>query len=154
MYETFTDEARRAMQYADESARKWNHDSLSKAHIILGLFKEDTDAVKIIRLLGCDPSELKRSVENTLEAGKERVRLGPLNDAEGEGRRVIQLSRDAAVDVGANYIGTEHILLGSIKGADKSSLLAEIFDRRRITYDRAKEETARFYSRGMLSKAL
>ena len=115
MFERFTDRARRVVVLAQEEARFLNHGYIGTEHLLLGLLREGQGiAAKALTALDVD-----------LHVVRDRVReiIGEGNVAEFEGhipftprsKRVLELSLREALQLGHNYIGTEHILLGLVR---------------------------------------
>jgi ATP-dependent Clp protease ATP-binding subunit ClpC len=114
MLERFTDLARRAIVLAQEEARRLNHSYIGPEHILLGLISEGGGvAARALELLGIDQDGLRRQVEDLARRGEESpagaIPLTP------RAKTVLELTLREAQEMGHNYIGTEHILLGLIR---------------------------------------
>jgi ATP-dependent Clp protease ATP-binding subunit ClpA len=114
MFERFTDRARRVVVLAQEESRMLNHNYIGTEHILLGLVHEG-DGVAAMAL-----SELDISLGAVREQVEEIV--GPGDSAPTghipftpRAKKVLELSLREALQLGHNYIGTEHILLGLIR---------------------------------------
>ena len=117
MFERFTDRARRAVAQAQEEARMLNHDYIGTEHILLGLIHEDEGvAAKALESLGVSLDAVRQQVEEIIGRGQQapsgHIPFTP------RAKKVLELSLREAQQLGHNYIGTEHILLGLIREGD------------------------------------
>ena len=112
MYERFTDRARKAMQLAHEEAQRLKHKRIGTEHILLGLMKEGRGvAAVVLRNAGIDDQRVRAEVERRTPASLEdswRNNFPFTQDA----RQVIEHAIEEARQLGHNYVGTEHLLLG------------------------------------------
>jgi ATP-dependent Clp protease ATP-binding subunit ClpC len=113
MFERFTDRARRVVVLAQEEARMLNHNYIGTEHILLGLIHEDEGvAAKALKSLGIALDEVRHQVEEIIGQGRQapsgHIPFTP------RAKKVLELSLREALQLGHNYIGTEHILLGLI----------------------------------------
>ncbi|UYG16644.1 ATP-dependent Clp protease ATP-binding subunit [Brachybacterium huguangmaarense] len=121
MFERFTDRARRVVVLAQDEARLLNHNYIGTEHILLGLIHEaEGVGAKALEALGV-----------TLEAAREQVRdiIGEGNQAPTghipftpRAKKVLELSLREALQLGHNYIGTEHILLGLLREGEGTAV--------------------------------
>ena len=108
----FTKRARRVLTLAQEEALRLNHNYIGTEHLLLGLVREENGvAVKVLRELGVEPSQVIRAVERTVGRG-ERAPFGKPSLAPRT-KRVIELAVDEARLMGHHYIGTEHLAAGA-----------------------------------------
>ena len=114
MFERFTDRARRVVVLAQEEARLLNHNYIGTEHILLGLIHEGEGvAAKALESLGISLESVRGQVEEIIGQGG--------NSPSGHipftprAKKVLELSLREALQLGHNYIGTEHILLGLIR---------------------------------------
>ena len=117
MFERFTDKARRVITLAQEEARMLNHNYIGTEHILLGLIYEDEGvAAKALESLGISLDAVRQQVEEIIGQGQQapsgHIPLTP------RAKVALQLSSDEALQLGHQYIGTEHILLGLIREGD------------------------------------
>jgi ATP-dependent Clp protease ATP-binding subunit ClpC len=118
MFERFTDRARRVMVLAEEQARIHSHDWIGTEHILLGLIQEgDGVAVKALESLGISLEAVRQQVEEIIGRGQQVPRAGRLPFTP-RAKKVLELSSREALQLGHNYVGTEHILLGLIRDGD------------------------------------
>jgi ATP-dependent Clp protease ATP-binding subunit ClpC len=114
MFERFTDRARRVVVLAQEEARMLNHNYIGTEHILLGLIHEGEGvAAKAMESLGISLEAVRAQVEEIIGQGQQapsgHIPFTP------RAKKVLELSLREALQLGHNYIGTEHILLGLIR---------------------------------------
>jgi ATP-dependent Clp protease ATP-binding subunit ClpC len=114
MFERFTDRARRVVVHAQEEARLLNHNYLGTEHLLLGLVSEGQGvAAKALESLGISLDGVRAQVQAIIGQGQSaptgHIPFTP------RAKRVLELSLREAKQLGHNYIGTEHILLGLIR---------------------------------------
>ena len=124
MFERFTDRARRVVVLAQEEARILGHNYIGTEHLLLGLISEGEGvAAKVLERLGISADAVRAKVESIIgDAGKESPR-GHIPFTP-RAKKVLELSLREALQLGHNYIGTEHILLGLIR--EGQGLAAEV----------------------------
>src|SRR5207249_10277811 len=113
MFERFTDRARRVLVLAQEEARLLNHNFIGTEHILLGLIHEGEGvAAKALESLGISLEAVREKVEETIgPAGSSTTGSPPFTP---RAKKVLELSLREALQLGHNYIGTEHMLLGLV----------------------------------------
>jgi ATP-dependent Clp protease ATP-binding subunit ClpC len=114
VFERFTDRARRVVVLAQEEARLLNHNYIGTEHILLGLIHEGEGvAAKALESLGISLEAVRAQVEEIIGHGGStpsgHIPFTP------RAKKVLELSLREALQLGHNYIGTEHILLGLIR---------------------------------------
>ncbi|MFD2839962.1 ATP-dependent Clp protease ATP-binding subunit [Populibacterium corticicola] len=114
MFERFTDRARRVVVLAQEEARMLNHNYIGTEHILLGLIHEGEGvAAKALESLGISLEAVRSQVTEIIGEGQQapsgHIPFTP------RAKKVLELSLREALQLGHNYIGTEHILLGLIR---------------------------------------
>ncbi|MEX2655664.1 MAG: ATP-dependent Clp protease ATP-binding subunit [Acidimicrobiia bacterium] len=114
MFERFTDRARRVVVLAQEEARLLNHNYIGTEHILLGLLNEGEGiAAKALESLGISLNAVREQVVEIIGQGQQaptgHIPFTP------RAKKVLELSLREALQLGHNYIGTEHILLGLIR---------------------------------------
>jgi ATP-dependent Clp protease ATP-binding subunit ClpC len=114
MFERFTDRARRVVVLAQEEARLLNHSYIGTEHILLGLIHEGEGvAAKALESLGISLEAVRNQVEEMIgQGGSSPSGHIPFTP---RAKKVLELSLREALQLGHNYIGTEHILLGLIR---------------------------------------
>ena len=115
MFERFTDRGRRVVGLAQEEARMLNHDKVGTEHILLGLIHVgDGVAVEALESLGVSLEAIRQQVEEMTGQGQPPAPSGHL-PLTRRAKKVLDLSQREALQLGDNFIGTEHILLGLIR---------------------------------------
>ena len=114
MFERFTDRARRVVVLAQEEARLLNHNYIGTEHILLGLLNEGEGiAAQALESLDIDLASVRDEVVKIIGQGQQspsgHIPFTP------RAKKVLELSLREALQLGHNYIGTEHILLGLIR---------------------------------------
>jgi len=114
MFERFTDRARQTVVLAQEEARDLAHDHIGTEHLLLGLLREGEGIAAVaLRLLGVELARTRAAVEEMIGRGTEtpagNIPFTP------RAKKVLELSLREALQLGHNYIGTEHILLGVVR---------------------------------------
>jgi len=117
----YTDRAKMVMELAQQEAKKLNHDYIGTEHILLGLANEDCDL--ILRLIA-NALDADTSYERIRSEVMKLVTLGPSSTQSGtrprtpRANRVLELAQEAAKQLGSDFTGTKHILLGLLKESD------------------------------------
>jgi ATP-dependent Clp protease ATP-binding subunit ClpC len=117
MFERFTDRARRVVALAQEEAKRLDHNYIGTEHILLGLIRErDGVAAKALESMDISLDVVRQQVEEIIGRGQQppsgHIPFTP------RGKKVLELSLRESQQLGHNYIGTEHILLGLIREGD------------------------------------
>jgi ATP-dependent Clp protease ATP-binding subunit ClpC len=114
VFERFTDRARRVVVLAQEEARMLNHNYIGTEHLLLGLIHEgDGVAAKALEALNISLEAARKDIEEIIGQGQAaptgHIPFTP------RAKKVLELSLREALQLGHNYIGTEHILLGLVR---------------------------------------
>jgi ATP-dependent Clp protease ATP-binding subunit ClpA len=114
MFERFTDRARRVVVLAQEEARMLNHAHIGTEHLLLGLVHEGQGvAGRALEALGISLEAVRREVEEVVGQGEQppsgHIPFTP------RAKKVLELSLRESTQLGHEYIGTEHILLGLLR---------------------------------------
>jgi len=114
MFERFTDRARRVVVLAQEEARMLNHNYIGTEHILLGLVHEgDGVAARVLSSMDISLEAVRMRVEEIIGQGQAapagHIPFTP------RAKKVLELSLREALQLGDDYIGTEHILLGLVR---------------------------------------
>jgi ATP-dependent Clp protease ATP-binding subunit ClpA len=117
MFERFTDRARRVLVIAQEEARTLEHAFIRPEHLLLGLARGEGVASTALGDLGLRYAAMReqfaQAVGSMPKAGRlDKVPFSP------QAKKTLELSLREALQLGHNYIGTEHILLGVLRGAE------------------------------------
>ncbi len=115
MFDKFTDRARKVMSLARQEAQRFNHEYIGTEHILLGLVQEGSGiAAKVLKNLDVDLKKVRTEVEKMIPHGPPTVTMGqpPFTP---RAKRVLDLAQEEANNLGHDYIGTEHLLLGLLR---------------------------------------
>jgi ATP-dependent Clp protease ATP-binding subunit ClpC len=140
MFERFTDKARRVVVLAQEEARILDHNYIGTEHILLGLIHEGEGvAAKALTSLGIRLEAVRQQVEEIIGHGQHsptgHIPFTP------RAKKVLELSLREALQLGHNYIGTEHILLGLIREGE--GVAAQVLVRLGADLNRVRGEVIR-----------
>ncbi len=118
MFERFNGRARRVIDLAHDEARMLNHNYIGTEHILLGLIHEGEGvAARALESLGIPLEAARRRAEEIIGHGEQEPPSGDIPFTP-RAKKVLELSLREALQLGHNYIGTEHILLGLIRERD------------------------------------
>jgi ATP-dependent Clp protease ATP-binding subunit ClpC len=132
IFDYFSEDAQNVIKLGGEEAQRLSHDHLTTELLLLGLIKEEGMAYKVLVGLGVEIVDLFSSVESLIGRGEgtpEEISLSP------RANKVLELAFNSARELGFNYVGSEHILLGIIKEGE--SLASQALQKRKVTYDKA-----------------
>jgi ATP-dependent Clp protease ATP-binding subunit ClpC len=137
MFERFTQRARRVVVLAQEEARLLNHNYIGTEHILLGLIREGEGvAAKALESLGISLDAVRQQVETIIGPGQQapsgHIPFTP------RAKKVLELSLREAQQLGHNYIGTEHILLGLIR--EGSGVAAQVLVKLGADLNRTRQQ--------------
>ena len=140
MFERFTDRARRVVVLAQEEARMLEHDYIGTEHVLLGLIHEGEGvAAKALRALDVDLDTLRREVEALVGRGQQpksgHIPFTP------QAKKVLELALRESVQLGHDYIGTEHLLLGLVREGEGPA--AQVLQQRGIELNTVRQEVIR-----------
>jgi ATP-dependent Clp protease ATP-binding subunit ClpC len=141
MFERFTDRARRVVVQAQQEARMLNHDYIGTEHLLLGLIREgEGDAAKALESLGISLDAVRTQVEEIIGRGQQ-----PPNDDHipftPRAKMVMEVSLREALQLGHNYIGTEHILLALIRV--REGVAAQVLVKLGAGHNRVRQQVTR-----------
>ena len=137
MFQRFTDRARRVVDLARHEARALDHDHIGTEHILLGLIDEGQGvATTALTSMGVGLEEMRQAVRDTFGRGAQPPESGHIPFTP-QAKKVLELSLRESMQLGHQYIGTEHILLALIReGGGAAQLLA----RAGVDLDRARQQ--------------
>jgi ATP-dependent Clp protease ATP-binding subunit ClpC len=119
MFERFTDRARRVVVLAQQEARLLNHNYIGTEHLLLGILAVGEGmAVHALDEMGITLEIVRRQVVQIVGLGQQEHRPSGHIPFTPRAKKVLELSLREALQMGQNYIGTEHILLGLIREGD------------------------------------
>jgi ATP-dependent Clp protease ATP-binding subunit ClpA len=145
MFERFTDRARRVVVLAQEEARMLDHNYIGPEHILLGLIHEGQGvAARALTGLGVSLEAVRQQIEEVTGRGQAapsgHIPFTP------RAKRVLELSLREALQLGHNYIGTEHILLGILREGENVG--AQVLVRMGTDLNRVRQEVVRLVGPG------
>ncbi|MFH1416260.1 MAG: ATP-dependent Clp protease ATP-binding subunit [Elusimicrobiota bacterium] len=118
MFNKFTKRAQKVIILSQEEAKKLNHDYVGTEHILLGILSLDEGvAAEAFKVIGVERKKLRQQVINMVGEG-DNVLLSGDRPMTPRAKRVLSFSVQEAQELGHNFVGTEHILLGLIKEED------------------------------------
>src|SRR5687768_14491542 len=139
VFERFTERARRVIILAREEAGRFRHDFVGTEHILLGLIRDGEGiATAVLQRLGLRLENVKAEVERALAGFPKTLTFGEVPFTP-QAKRVLELSIEEARQLGHNYIGTEHLLLGLMK--EGQSIAAKILESLGARLDEVRQET-------------
>jgi len=143
MFERFTDRARRVVVLAQEEARMLNHNYIGTEHVLLGLIHEGEGvAAKALESLGISLEAVRSQVEEIIGQGQAaptgHIPFTP------RAKKVLELSLREALQLGHNYIGTEHILLGLIREGE--GVAAQVLQKLGADLNRVRQQVIQLLS--------
>jgi ATP-dependent Clp protease ATP-binding subunit ClpC len=146
----FTEDARRALKWAQREAARMNHAHLGTEHLLLGLLREKEGiASRVLRELGLQSGDVQHMVERLSVAQSK----SPFPDADIDltprTKRVLELAKDEAQRRGDSRIDTHHILLGLIRQGDGTAL--EVLNHLGVTGEQVRLYTDRLLQRQPVS---
>ena len=147
MFERFTDRARRVVVLAQDEARKLDHNYVGTEHILLGLLRDGEGvAVAALDALGVSLEETRAKVTEIIGRGSEQpsghIPFTP------RAKKVLELSLREALELGTDYIGTEHILLGLIR--EREGVAAQVLVDLGAGLDQTREKVLELIREGGL----
>ena len=143
MFERFTDRARRVVVLAQEEARLLNHNYIGTEHLLLGLIHEAQGvAARALESLGISLEAVRAQVEEIIGQGHSaptgHIPFTP------RAKKVLELSLREAKQLGHNYIGTEHILLGLVREGE--GVAAQVLVRLGADLPRVRQQVIKLLS--------
>jgi ATP-dependent Clp protease ATP-binding subunit ClpC len=146
MFERFTDRARKTMALANQEAGRLCHEYLGTEHVLLGLVAEGSGvAANALRNMGLDLRRIRQEVETLAKRGPEMVVIG-MRPQTPRAKKVVEEAINAARELGHNYVGTEHLLLGLLR--EGQGIAAQVLAGMGVTVDRARDQVKALLSKG------
>ena len=130
------------LDLARQEAQRFNHEYLGPEHILLGLVQEGSGvAANVLKNMGIDLNKIRMEVEKIVKTGPSMVTMGQLPFTP-RAKKVLELSMEEAGNLGHNYIGTEHLLLGLIK--ENEGIAAQVLLNLGVKLEDVREEVLDF----------
>ena len=142
MFDRFTDRAKKVMSLARQEAQKFNHEYIGTEHILLGLVQEGNGvAASVLTKMSVDLENIRREVEKIVKSGPSMATMSNLPFTP-RAKKVLELAMEEASQLGHNYIGTEHLLLGLIK--ENEGIAAQVLLNLRVKLEEVRQQVLEF----------
>jgi len=137
MFGRFTEKAQQVLVLAQEEARRLNHNFIGTEHLLLGLVREGSGiAARALQNMGVDLNKVRQEVENIIPKGDKNppqsISYTP------RAKRVIELAIEESQNLGHNYVGTEHLLLGLLREGE--GIAAQVLTNLGMDLKKARKE--------------
>jgi len=140
MFERFTERARKIVVFAQEEARRLRHNYIGTEHLLLGLLREDEGvAARALSSLNVTLDEVREQVESIVGHGEDVP--GGQAPFTPRSKKVLELALRESMQLGHNYIGTEHILLGLVR--ESEGVAARVLSNLDVDPDKVRREVVR-----------
>src|SRR5919204_3886105 len=137
MFEKFTDRARRVVVLAQEEARLLNHSAIGTEHLLLGIVHEGHGvAARALESLDIRLTAVRGAVEREVGAGTSAPVSAP--QFTPLAKKALENAMRESLQLGHNYIGTEHLLLGLLRNDE--CVAAKVMHELGVTFDSAREQ--------------
>tara|TARA_B100001778_G_scaffold334986_1_gene350440 strand:+ start:12208 stop:12804 length:597 start_codon:yes stop_codon:yes gene_type:complete len=139
IFDKFTDRARHVMAIANQEAQRFNHEYIGTEHILLGVCREGSGVgAHVLKSRGIQYQRLRVEIEKIITKGPEENRqLGHIGQTP-RAKKVIEFAVKNARELGHDYVGTEHILLGLID--EKDGVAGQIILNMGLTHETARAD--------------
>ncbi|PIE23901.1 MAG: NDP-hexose 4-ketoreductase [Planctomycetota bacterium] len=142
MFDRFTDRAKKVMSLARQEAQKFNHEYIGTEHVLLGLVQEGNGvAANVLEKMGVDLENIRQEVEKIVKSGPSMATMSNLPFTP-RAKKVLELAMEEASQLGHNYIGTEHLLLGLIK--ENEGIAAQVLLNLRVKLEDVRQQVLEF----------
>src|SRR5690554_3104336 len=146
MFERFTERARKVVLHAQKEATQLKHNIVGTEHLLLGLIREGKDvADRALEALGISLDKVREEVVKIIGIGDQPF-LGEVPFTP-RAKRVLELATDEARQLGHNYVGTEHILLGLIREGE--GVAAQVLKNMGADMETARKQVMRLLGGGI-----
>lgn len=125
MFERFTSRARRVIVVSQEEAKALLHETIGPEHLLLGLLQGDGIAARALGQAGVSLKELREQVDRSRELPKTDKRRSKVPFS-SRAKKALELSLREALRLGHNYIGTEHLVLGTLQVMEDDGALNQL----------------------------
>ncbi len=146
MSNRFTERAQRVILIAQEEAKRLNHDYVGTEHLLLGLIAlGEGVAAQVLANLGVDLRRVRNEIEKIVGTGDNVMLLGEIPFTP-RAKKVLELAVEEAQNMGHNYVGTEHLLLGLIR--EEEGVAARVLENLGVRLDIVREEVISLLGEG------
>jgi ATP-dependent Clp protease ATP-binding subunit ClpC len=147
----FSQRVKDVLIFSREEAVRLGNDYIGLEHLLLGIIREGEGlAIKILRNLNVDISELRKKIETAVATNREKIESPENLPLIKQAERALKITYLEAKWFNSELIGTEHLLLAILK--DENNLVTKAFQNLGISYDIAKEEVKNLVSSNMEEK--
>ncbi|MCX7831600.1 MAG: ATP-dependent Clp protease ATP-binding subunit [Actinobacteria bacterium] len=144
-FEKFTERARKAMVYAQEEARLLNHAYVGTEHILLGILRDEEGiAAQALLALNISLEDVREQIEELMGRGETSVSDNRQIPFTPRAKRVLEHALRESLQLGHNYIGTEHILLGILREGE--GVAAKVLESLGADLEKVRNEVIRILS--------
>jgi ATP-dependent Clp protease ATP-binding subunit ClpC len=151
MFNRFTERARKVIILAKEEAKRFNHDYIGTEHILLGLIREGEGvASAVLQNMGLGLDKIRVEIEKMVQPGPATVISGDIPFTP-RAKRVVELSMEEARQLGHNYIGTEHLLLGLL--SEGEGVAAQVLMNLGLDLTKVRNEVLELLGQGIPGQA-
>jgi len=138
MKKNFSSRVQIVIQYSREEALRLGHDYIGTEHLLLGLIREGEGiAIEILRNLGCDLDEVKKSVEDAVRTTGDTMTIGDIPLTK-RAEKILKMAYMEAERYKSGVTGTEHLLLALVR--EREGVAAQVLLSFDVTYELVKEE--------------
>lgn len=143
IYGRFTERAQKVLLLAQEEVQYFDHNYVGTEHVLLGIIKEEGNASKILQSMGAGLDKVREQVENIEGHGtpsmfQNEIALTPRT------KRLLELSVIEARNLGHNFVGPEHMLLGIL--SEGEGVAVAVLQNLGIDFDRLRDEVIKSFS--------
>ncbi|MEW5784444.1 MAG: ATP-dependent Clp protease ATP-binding subunit [Bacillota bacterium] len=137
MFGRFTERAQQVLVLAQEEAKRLSHNFIGTEHLLLGLIREGSGiASRALHNMGVDLNRVRQEVEQITPKGEKVVQQGISYTPRA--KRVVELAIEESQNLGHNYVGTEHIMLGLLREGE--GIAAQVLTNMEIDLKRSRKE--------------
>ncbi len=137
MFGRFTERAQQVLVLAQEEAKRLNHNFIGTEHLLLGLAREGSGiAARTLQNMSVDLNRVREEVERITPKGEKIVQQGISYTPRA--KRVVELAIEESQNLGHNYVGTEHLMLGLVREGE--GIAAQVLSNVGIDLKRARKE--------------
>ncbi len=137
MFGRFTERAQQVLVLAQEEAKRLNHNFIGTEHLLLGLVREGSGiAARALQNMSIDLNSVRQEVERITPKGEKVIQQGISYTPRA--KRVVELAIEESQNLGHNYVGTEHLMLGLVREGE--GIAAQVLSNMGIDLKRTRKE--------------
>jgi len=135
----FSPRVKDVITYSREEALRLGHDYIGTEHLLLGIIREgEGTAVKLLKSLGVDLMDLRKSVEDAIGTGNHKVANLANIPLMKQAERALKITYLEAKLFKSAVIGTEHLILSILK--DEDNVATKSLNKFKVDYEVMKKE--------------